>query len=165
MLQTEVSDVVAERQQKVIVAIMSRTEKSACLSNKLVQVHFGFGCHRQGRFAVRRDVDVVRRILSRCQLDFAEIAACEYRRIHERVQGHRREIDCVSILFRSGKSCPVLPSGRKLQTWRKQYVMDVEAFGIKQNLIPAQNIQGICRRRASGKSARGSRKQKIKIRV
>src|ERR1700691_6745736 len=162
MLQTEVSDVVAEREQKVIVTIMARTEKSACLSNKLVQVRLGFGCHPQRRFAVRRDVDVVRRIFSRRQLDFAEIAACEYRRIHERVQGHRREIDCIYILFRAGKSCPILPPSRKLQTWREQNVMDVEAFRIKQNLIPAQNIQGICRRRASGKSARGSRKQKIK---
>src|SRR6202050_135624 len=80
MLKTEVSDVVAERQQKVIVAIMARTEKGACFSNKLVQVYLGFGCHRQRRFAVRRDVDIVRRILSRGQLDSAVIAACEYRR-------------------------------------------------------------------------------------
>src|ERR1700693_2229177 len=88
------------------------------------------------------------RILARRQLNLTKIFPSDDRRIDQRAQRYRVKINHVAVPLGAGKRGPVFPSVRKLQTWRKSDVANVEAFGIKQNLIPAQQSQGIGGRRA-----------------
>ena len=74
VFQAEMRDVFAERQEKVIIAIMMRTEERVGLGDELSIVSLGFGSHLQGGRAIGGDIDLMARSLAGCEVDDAKVA-------------------------------------------------------------------------------------------
>ncbi len=75
VLQAEMRDVFAERQEKVIIAIMMRTEERVGLGDELSIVSLGFGSHLQCGRAIGGDIDLMARSLAGSEIDHAKVAS------------------------------------------------------------------------------------------
>src|SRR5579862_285654 len=106
----------------------------------------------------------MRWVLTGRELNFPKILSGEHRGINKGVQRDGREIDHVTILFGAGQSSAIFPPGRKLQAGNESDVAYVETLGVHQYLIPAQDIQSVCRRGSCGKPYGWGCEQKIKVR-
>ncbi len=137
VLQAEVGDVIAERVEEVIVAVVMRAEKFLRLIDKtLVVVPNFLGSFERGG-AVGGDVHFGGRIL-RERDDLQEFSGDD-RRVDERGERNGRELDLVSALAGDGKRGTELPSVGKFQAGDVVDVVGLPAFGIEQDLVPADD--------------------------
>ena len=111
MLQAEVGHVIAEREQKMIVAIMARAEELARLGNQVGHLLLVFGAHVESGFAVGDHVEfVMDRLARRRDVDGAIILAGNYGRIDQHIERDRLEGDLIAGLLFDGKRRAELPA-------------------------------------------------------
>src|SRR5215472_19079035 len=119
MLQPEVRGVVAQRQQKVILAVVSRAKQGSCLSNEPLVVVDGVSGKLQSGFAVRRGVDVMLdRSLGR-EWSAAEMCAGQDRRVHERGERNGLESGFVAVFAGNDQGRIVMPARGQLERGRE----------------------------------------------
>src|SRR5579863_2120176 len=110
MFEPELRDLIAERDQKMIVAIMSRAEQRASLGDQLSKMCFHIGRHGEIRRRISRYIHFVRWILAGRQLNSSKIAPSNHGRVNERIERNGRELDGVSILLWTRQSRAEFPS-------------------------------------------------------
>src|SRR5437773_11805245 len=93
VLQSEVSNLVTQCQQKVIFAIMSRAEESTGFSHQALVFVDNLRRHLQGGIAVRSNVEIVLDWSLRGQWDAAKMPARQHWRIHQGGQRDSTKID------------------------------------------------------------------------
>ena len=86
MLETEVRDLIAEREQKMIFAIMPGAEQRARFTNELSVFLDKIGRRVQGFVAVGGDVEIMRGCRTGTEFDAPEVTSGEDRRVDERRQ-------------------------------------------------------------------------------
>ena len=99
MFQAEMGHIVAEREQKMVVAVVAHAEQRSGLGDQLVILDLHFRGHLQCGGGVRGDVDFVRRCLARRELNGAEIAPGKHRRVDQCAEWHRRKLDVPAVLL------------------------------------------------------------------
>ena len=151
MLEAEVGDVIAERVEEVIVAVVMRAEKFLRLVDEILVVIPDFlrGVERGG--AVGGDVHFGDRIL-RERDDFQKFSGDD-RRIDERGERDGGEVDFVAALAGDGKRGAELPSVGKLQAGGVVDVVGLVALGIEQDLVPTDDGELVGGGGAGGESA------------
>src|SRR5437867_12151133 len=101
MLEAEMSNLIAERKQEVILAIMRRAEQPLRLFDKLPVFGNQFRRSIERVVSVGGDIKIMRRIMRRrrprAELDPPEVAAGQNWRIHECGEGNRIEFDVVAL--------------------------------------------------------------------
>src|SRR5580693_7055472 len=103
MLQAEAGDMVAERQQEVIAAIVARAEQRACFRH---QAFILLDClRRQGQsaFAIRRDVNIVRGSVEYAQIYGLIVRSRGDWRIDQGLERSRLELNFIARLLRDGE--------------------------------------------------------------
>ena len=83
MLETDVTEVIAQRQQKFIAVEVRRAEQRIGFQHQLVMGGELLRPDLQGFRAVRKHVQVHRNLRAGIQVETAEIAAGKQRRIHQ----------------------------------------------------------------------------------
>ena len=101
VLQPEMRDVFAERQQKMIVAIMPRAEQRAGLGDQVSVMRFRFRrvIARAAGLSAAISISMVRSLAGR-KINRAKIAPGNHGRIDQRFQRDGREFDRVARLLR-----------------------------------------------------------------
>src|ERR1700691_245330 len=90
MLKTEMSHVIAERKQEMIIAVMPRAEKFAGFGHEIDHPLLNFGTHVECGFAVGNDVDFVMNwFAGRSDVKDAVVFAGDNGRIHEAIERDR----------------------------------------------------------------------------
>src|SRR5215475_469307 len=84
VFESEMSDLIAECQKEVIVAVVSRSKKRPCFSNSLLKLFDNFGRRVKGLVTVRSHIQLVSRLGSRAEIKLTKMAACQDRRVDER---------------------------------------------------------------------------------
>ena len=151
MLEAEVGDVVAERVEEVVVAVVVRAEKFLRLIDQALVVVPGFGWRFEGGGAVGGDVHFGDGIAGQRD-DFQKFSGDD-RGIDQRGEGDGGEVNFVSALAGDGKRRAELPSVGKFQAGGVVDVVGFVALGIEQDLIPADDGQLVGGGGAGGESA------------
>src|SRR5579863_5401634 len=108
MLESEVGDVIAERVEEVIIAVMMRAEKFLRLIDQTLIAIPDFWRDVERSGAVGRDIHFSGRIF--CQgNDFQEFSG-NYRRVDESRKRSRRKMNVVAALAGDRKRCAELPA-------------------------------------------------------
>src|SRR5690242_18352650 len=115
MLYAVMTSIVAERQQEVIVEIVPRAEERTSLRNQIAICSLVGGRHRQPGFAFAHHLDHMLRRLARLgEFDVAIMRARDQRRIDERSERDRLELDeFIRAAVRDSsdrQSCPEFPA-------------------------------------------------------
>src|ERR1700735_4469241 len=111
MLEAEMGDVVAKRKQKMIIAIMPRSEKFAGLGHEIDHSLLNLGTHVERDRAVGDHIDfVMNGLAGRSDVDDAVVFASDDRRIHEQLQRNGLERNLIAGLARYGKRSSEFPS-------------------------------------------------------
>src|SRR5579883_666553 len=116
MLEAKMSNMVAQRVEEVVVAIMSRSEQCGCFSNQVLIVGLEFRRHLQRGFTVSGNIHFSSRShRGRSEANHPEILPADYRRVDKRVERCGLELNRVSGFKCYGERGAVLPAFRKLQ--------------------------------------------------
>src|ERR1051326_4115416 len=151
VLEAEVGDVVAERVEKMVVAVVVRAEQLLRLVNQgfVVVPRFLLSVKRGG--AVGGDIHFGGRSL-RQRDDFQKFSGDDGR-IDQRGERHRGEVDFTSGLIGNREWGAELPSSRKFQRGGVVDVVGLVAFGVQQDLVPTDDGELVGGRGAGRKSA------------
>ncbi len=151
MLQAEVGDVIAERVEEVVVAVVVSAEKFLRLVDETLVVIPNFWWRVEGGGAVGGDVHFSDGIAGE-RHDFQEFSGDDGR-VDQRGERNGGEVDFVSALAGDGKRGAELPAVGKFQAGGVVDVVGLPAFGIKQDLVPADDGQFVGGGGAGGESA------------
>jgi uncharacterized OB-fold protein len=97
MLETVRGDVVGEREQEVVVAIVPRAEQRVRLGDEPAVVRDVVVRYRERRLRIGRQVEVVSRRLTRRELDRLEVRAGEHRRVDQHDERGRLKDDRIRV--------------------------------------------------------------------
>src|SRR6266568_1286708 len=148
MLQSEVRDVVAQGEQKMIVAVVVRAEEFlGLLDQVLVVIPYLLGSVERGG-TIGGDIQFRQRFLSEWN-DLQELSGDD-RRVDQRGQGNGGELDFVSALAGHGKRRAEFPTVGKLQAGGVVDVVGLESRRIEQYLVPADDGQFVGGGRTGG---------------
>src|SRR5579863_8253755 len=142
VLESKVGDMIAERQEKMIIAVMARAEKRARFGDKILQSLFNFRAHVEVGRIVSSEIDFMVNFLARrSQVDVAIVFAGNDRRIHEffeRDRGKRRLISRLALdLLRRTE----FPSIGKNKFRRDHDFVDGRTCWVKNGLVPLKHDQ------------------------
>src|SRR5262245_47558438 len=84
VFESEMSDLIAERQKEVIVAVVSRPKERPRFPDELLKLFDNFGRRVKGLVTVRGNIQIVSRLGSGAEIKLTKMAACQDRRIDER---------------------------------------------------------------------------------
>ncbi len=141
VLQPEKGNVVAQRVEEVVLAVVTRPERRAGFPDELRVMLLDLSRHLDRFRAVGRDVDqMTRRDLGR-ERDRAKVASGDDRRVDERHDRGRLELDDPARLPRDRKRGAVLPSGGKTQARRIDQPLQRDAGRVEEHLVPIQDGQ------------------------
>ena len=142
MFKAEVRNVIAERKNEVIVAIVARAEELARLGNQVGHLLYVGGSHGQRGFAVGGHVNLVMNGLTRRRdVDDAEIFAADDGRIDQKIERNGLERNRIARLTGDGKRRAELPSLRKDEFGIIRQFLRGRSGRIERNLVPLQNQQ------------------------
>ena len=97
VLDAEVRELIAKRQEEVVLPVVGCAEQSSSFSNN-PPIFFDDRRRRVQSFVtVRRDLKIVGRRSSWSELDSPEMTACKHRRIHKGRQGNGLELDGIAV--------------------------------------------------------------------
>ena len=161
VFEPEVSNVLAEREQEGVVAIVPRAKERACLRRQMGEVPRILWLHFQGRSAVGDDVQRMRRLRAGTQINRAKVCAGDERRIHQRLQGHGREFQNAGRFPRLRQSGAKFPPVRQSEGGGILQLTGFGALGIEHDVIPTEVQQLRGGRSAGGEAAAAGWEQKI----
>src|ERR1700732_4511982 len=145
MFETEVRDVIAEREQEMIITVMSRAKKLARFSDQIDQAGLDFSGHGERSFAIGSEINfVMNRFAGRSDVDGAIVFAGDYRRIHQALERHRLEGSLISRLIRDGERSAEFPSVREDKFRFIGELIGCGSSGIQHILVPADNVELGC---------------------
>ena len=112
MLESDLTEVIAEGQQEFVSVVMRRTEKGVCLTHELAMRGqlLRLDCERFG--TVRDEVQMHRRLRTRVQIEASEIVTGEQRRVHQHLESGGLEVDYASVALIDTQRSRKLPSPR-----------------------------------------------------
>src|SRR5215467_1808406 len=84
VFESEMSDLVAERQKEMIVAVVSRPKERPRFINEIPKLFDNFGRRVQGLVSVCGNIQIVGRLGSGAEIKLTKMAACQDRRVDER---------------------------------------------------------------------------------
>ncbi len=98
VFQAKVGHVTAQAEQEMVVAVMRRAKQQPCLLHQVAVVFPDFRWRLKGGGAIRCDIQLDRRILSRVERNDFQIFAGKNRGIHQSVERNRAEMNFASGL-------------------------------------------------------------------
>src|SRR5438874_7733202 len=98
VLQSEVSDVVTQRDQEVITVVVTRAEEGSGFIDQPFVIADGFVRHLKRGRAVSSKIDEVRALRRGGNWNLAEILSGEHWRIDQHLEGNRFEADVAAVL-------------------------------------------------------------------
>src|SRR5580658_1876870 len=170
VLQAEVRHVIAQAVQKVVIAVVVRTEKLVGLFDQTLVVLPYVGWRGKCGGAVGGNIHLDERVVGK--LDHLEEFAGDDGRIDQRGEGRRLEDDlglAVELIAGGGgdgQGRSKLPVGGKFQAGDVGEIVRLPAFGVEQNLIPADECHLVGRGGACGEAAfEGCRRKEVEFGV
>jgi hypothetical protein len=159
VLQAEVGDAIAQRQEKRVRRIMAGAEQSARLGNKAVEVRLHGRAHADRLSVVAGQGDGVTRpfVVLGADRDLLEVSATQYRRIEESFQRGGLESQPAVGGSLGVQGGGVLPIRRQAQTGIHLDVSRRRAFRIEQRVIPIEHRQ-VGRDRGAGAESSARRR-------
>src|SRR5262249_38489271 len=144
MFQTVPRHLVAEGHQKTIRFIVAGSKKGSRFGYQLLVVSLYLGRNFQPGLALADQLEVVSRLTGRAKGNLALITTGLNRRIDERLQANPAESGLITILRFNGQRRGKRPTGRQLEACLEVDRLYGLSFGVKQNLVPADdsNIVG-----------------------
>jgi hypothetical protein len=162
MLQPEVRDLIAQRHQPVVVAIVRRAEKRDGLLDqpRVLLLEAGGRLEREG--VLRSQVDGVAQAGAVGDVDLPELRAHLYRRVDQRGQRHGLEGDVAAAaagLQRRG----VLPAGGEAEAGRELNGVARRTGGVEHQRVPTHHRQTRRRRRTGGEDGAAGEAEEVEV--
>src|SRR6267143_553793 len=110
VFEAKMGDMIAQTEQKVIIAIVLRAEKFSGLLDQALVVIPDFLCRRKGSGAVGRNVHLYGWVLSE-RNDLQKFTG-DYGRVHKRGKRNGGEMNVIAALIRHWQRCPESPALR-----------------------------------------------------
>src|SRR5580704_11310739 len=165
VLESEVGDVIAEAVEEMVVAIVMRSEKLVGLFDQILVMVPDFLGRVEGGGAVGGCIHFDERVVGELY-DFEEFSG-DYGRVDQRGERCGLEDDLgVAVLAgerrgSDGQGRAVFPAGGKFQRGYVGEIVGLPAFGVEQDLIPADDGHFVGRGGAGGEATfeRGGREE------
>ncbi len=141
VFKAEVGDVIAQRVQEVIVAVVVSSEKSGGFFHQVPILVGDFIGDAGGALAVGGDMEIVFDGIVGAEIDSLIEGAHLHRRIDDRGERGGLEDDGVAGFALDGKSCSVTPAARNFERRLHLDLVAGCAFRVKQHLVPAENAK------------------------
>ena len=163
MLEAEVRDVVAERQQEVIDRVVARPEQPAGFDDESIKLRLRLGIEFDRSRTFGGDMKIVLRArFAGRQFHRAEVKAGVERRIDEGLERNGRELDARTRARNDWQRRSVLPAVGQLQGGSHRDLRRRQSLRIENQLVPAQDRQVRSRRGARSETVdRGRRAQEV----
>ena len=149
MFEAEVRHMIAESEQKMIVAIMARAKKLARFGNQIDHLLLVLDAHVQRGFAVGDHVEFVMDGLARGRdVDGAIIFAGNYRRVHEHIERNRLERNLLAGMLFNRKRGAEFPAVGHEDFGFISQLLCRDAGRIEDHFIPFEDQQLVSCRNA-----------------
>jgi len=140
MLESKVSNMIAQSQQKVVVPIVPSPEENTRLSHDVGEPFLNGGCNSQRGFAVGDEVEFVVDGLARGrEVDNAVVLAFDDGRVNQQIKGDRLESNAIAGHSIDGERGAVLPAVGENQRRVVGELRRGRAGGIEGDFVPLED--------------------------
>ena len=157
MLQSEMSDVIAQGQQEVVAGVMPRAKQNSCLFHEVPVMLPDFFRSIERGGAVGHNIDFRGRIFG-AERYHLQILTRDDRTIHQHGQRNGRKMNVAARLIGNMQRRAKLPSRGQPQARAIRKLIGAVAGGIEQQRVPVDDVQ-LFRRRESGAVSRLKRRR------
>ncbi len=141
MFEAEMRNLIAQRQQEVILTVVARRIERAGFRHQPLVVGNGIGRNVEGGVTVGGDIEEMLNRAFGGQRNAAEMPPGQHRRIHQRGQRSVTEADLPAVLVVDGQGGAVVPAFRNLQRRGERNIIRMMTAGIQQQLVPAHHVE------------------------
>ena len=167
VLEAEVGHAIGERQQKVVARVVARAEERARLDDQPLDRVEVRRLDLQRRLGLGDHVEEVLRLAAAAGAERVRLEerAGDDRRIDQRLQRHRLELDGVAGDARGLERAAVLPAARQQQLRRDDELALADALGIEHDQVPLDVDELRARRSAARVELAFDRRQVVEADV